>query len=103
MPAPAGSYQSHVGVHLILAEGRKVLLLNRANTGFADGCWSVPCGSVEHGETLGLHRVSGGQSRRVRLGAESVLTYGHSARYLLARTAIRSTLTQTYEGTSQML
>jgi 8-oxo-dGTP diphosphatase len=39
-------------VHLILAEGRKVLLLRRANTGFADGWWSVPGGSLEHGETL---------------------------------------------------
>jgi 8-oxo-dGTP diphosphatase len=52
MPAPAGSYRPHVGVHLILAEGRKVLLLRRANTGFADGWWSVPGGSLEHGETL---------------------------------------------------
>jgi 8-oxo-dGTP diphosphatase len=52
MPAPAVSYRPHVGVHLILAEGRKVLLLRRANTGFADGCWSVPGGSLEYGETL---------------------------------------------------
>jgi 8-oxo-dGTP diphosphatase len=52
MPAPAESYRPHVGVHLILAEGRKVLLLRRANTGFADGWWSVPGGSLEHGETL---------------------------------------------------
>ena len=52
MPAPADSYRLHVGVHLILAEGRKVLLLRRANTGFADGCWSVPGGSLKHGETL---------------------------------------------------
>jgi 8-oxo-dGTP diphosphatase len=52
MPAPAESYRPHVGVHLILNEGRKVLLLRRANTGFADGRWSVPGGSLEHGETL---------------------------------------------------
>jgi mutator protein MutT len=52
MPAPADSYRPHVGVHLILAEGRKVLLLRRANTGFADGSWSVPGGCLEHGETL---------------------------------------------------
>jgi hypothetical protein len=48
----ADSYRPHVGVHLILAEGRKVLLFRRANTGFADGCWFVPGGSLEHGETL---------------------------------------------------
>jgi mutator protein MutT len=52
MPAPADSFRPHVGVHLILADGRKVLLLRRANTGFADGSWSVPGGSLEHGETL---------------------------------------------------
>jgi mutator protein MutT len=52
MPAPAASYRPHVGVHLILTEGRKVLLLRRANTGFADGSWSVPGGSLEDGETL---------------------------------------------------
>ena len=52
MPAPADAFRPHVGVHLILAEGQKVLLLRRANTGFADGCWSVPGGSLEAGETL---------------------------------------------------
>ena len=52
MPAPAESYRPHVGVHLILTEGRKVLLLRRANTGFADGSWSVPGGALEDGETL---------------------------------------------------
>jgi 8-oxo-dGTP diphosphatase len=52
MPAPADSFRPHVGVHLILAEGRKILLLRRANTGFADGWWSVPGGSLEQGETL---------------------------------------------------
>jgi 8-oxo-dGTP diphosphatase len=52
MPAPAESYRPHVGVHLILVLGRKVLLLRRANTGFADGWWPVPGGSLEHGETL---------------------------------------------------
>ena len=52
MPAPAASYRPHVGVHLILTDGKKVLLLRRANTGFADGSWSVPGGSLEHGETL---------------------------------------------------
>lgn len=49
---PAERFRPHVGVHLIIAEGRKVLLLRRANTGFADGSWSVPGGGLEQGETL---------------------------------------------------
>jgi mutator protein MutT len=52
MPAPADRFRPHVGLHLILGDGRKILLLRRANTGFADGCWSVPGGSLEAGETL---------------------------------------------------
>src|ERR1700728_2330663 len=52
MPATATSYRPHVGVHLILAADGKVLLLRRANTGFADGCWSVPGGCLDAGETL---------------------------------------------------
>ena len=52
MPAPAGTYRPQVGVHLILLRDGKVLLLRRANTGFADGSWSVPGGSLEEGETL---------------------------------------------------
>jgi len=34
MPATATSYRPHVGVHLILTSGGKVLLLRRAGTGF---------------------------------------------------------------------
>jgi mutator protein MutT len=45
-------YRPHVGVHLILIEQGKVLLLQRANTGFADGSWSVPGGRLDEGETL---------------------------------------------------
>ncbi len=52
MPAQAASYCPHFGVHLVLIKGRKVLLLRRANTGSADGSWSVPGGSLEDGETL---------------------------------------------------
>jgi 8-oxo-dGTP pyrophosphatase MutT (NUDIX family) len=52
MPATATSYRPHVGVHLILTAGGKVLLLRRANTGFADGSWSVPGGCLDDAETL---------------------------------------------------
>jgi hypothetical protein len=38
MAEPADQvYRPHVGVHLILVEAGKILLLRRANTGFADG------------------------------------------------------------------
>lgn len=39
-----------VGVHLILIADGSVLLGRRENTGFADGCWSVPGGRLEPGE-----------------------------------------------------
>ncbi|MGP3918867.1 NUDIX hydrolase [Nonomuraea sp. 10N515B] len=52
MAAPAETFRPHVGVHLILIRGGKVLLLLRANTGFADGSWSVPGGCLDAGETL---------------------------------------------------
>lgn len=42
-----------VAAHLLLRddEGR-YLFMRRANTGYADGQWSVPAGHVEQGETL---------------------------------------------------
>ena len=45
-------------VHLLLFDGDKILLLRRCNTGFCDGCYSVPAGHVEDGEsaTLALAR-----------------------------------------------
>ncbi|WP_093168058.1 NUDIX domain-containing protein [Sinosporangium album] len=49
---PAETFRPHVGVHLTLIQDGKVLLLLRANTGFADGSWSVPGGCVDAGETL---------------------------------------------------
>jgi 8-oxo-dGTP diphosphatase len=52
MAAQAVTYRPHVGVHLILLRDRQVLLLRRANTGFGDGAWSVPGGSLDDGETL---------------------------------------------------
>jgi 8-oxo-dGTP diphosphatase len=52
MPATATSYRPHVGVHPILTNGGKVLLLRRANTGFADDSWSLPGGCLDEGETL---------------------------------------------------
>jgi 8-oxo-dGTP diphosphatase len=50
MSQPA--YRPGVGVHLILHREGKILLGLRANTGFADGWWSVPGGRLENGEPL---------------------------------------------------
>ncbi|MER6948077.1 NUDIX domain-containing protein [Nonomuraea sp. NPDC000554] len=52
MAAPADTFRPHVGVHLILIHQGQVLLLLRANTGFADGSWSVPGGCLDAGESL---------------------------------------------------
>ncbi len=52
MSTPAEIFRPHVGVHLILVEHGKVLMLQRANTGFADGFWSVPGGCLDEGESL---------------------------------------------------
>lgn len=52
MALSAEIFRPHVGVHLILVRDGKALLLLRANTGFADGSWSVPGGCLDVGETL---------------------------------------------------
>jgi ADP-ribose pyrophosphatase YjhB (NUDIX family) len=52
MATSAEIFRPHVGVHLILRRQDKVLLLLRANTGFADGSWSVPGGCLDAGESL---------------------------------------------------
>jgi ADP-ribose pyrophosphatase YjhB (NUDIX family) len=42
-----------VAAHLLLENERgEVLFVRRANTGYADGQWSVPAGHVDAGETL---------------------------------------------------
>lgn len=47
-------FRAHVGAHLILIdrEHDRVLLGQRVNTGFADGDWSLPGGSLDEGEPL---------------------------------------------------
>lgn len=38
--------------YIVFRRGQKVLLLLRKNTGYYDGCWSMPSGHVERGESL---------------------------------------------------
>jgi 8-oxo-dGTP pyrophosphatase MutT (NUDIX family) len=52
MTTTADDFRPHVGIHLILIQNEKILLIQRANTGFADGDWSTPGGSLDKGETL---------------------------------------------------
>ncbi len=41
-----------VAVHLFLIKDNKILLLRRFNTGYGDGCYSVPAGHVDGNETV---------------------------------------------------
>lgn len=42
-----------IAVHVLLGDGRgRALFQRRAGTGYADGCWSLPGGHVEPGETF---------------------------------------------------
>ncbi|MEU4243128.1 NUDIX domain-containing protein [Actinoplanes sp. NPDC026619] len=43
--------RAQVDVHLILRNGDRVLLGQRINTGFGDGCWHMPSGHGEDGES----------------------------------------------------
>lgn len=45
-------FQINLAVYLIFRQGNKVLLLKRANTGFADGKYSLVAGHVDAGESF---------------------------------------------------
>jgi 8-oxo-dGTP diphosphatase len=43
-------YKTCVDLHIILRQGDQILLGERCNTGFADGCWHLPSGHLDPGE-----------------------------------------------------
>lgn len=46
-----GRQRAQIDVHLILRRGDDILLGQRINTGFGDGCWHPPSGHGEDGES----------------------------------------------------
>lgn len=42
----------YLAIYCIVRDGGKTLMLQRANTGYADGKWSFPAGHVDEGEAL---------------------------------------------------
>lgn len=42
----------YLAIYCIVCDGERVLMLRRANTGYADGKWSFPAGHVDEGESL---------------------------------------------------
>jgi 8-oxo-dGTP diphosphatase len=48
---PRNGQRAQVDVHLVLRRGDEVLLGKRINTGWGDGCWHVPSGHGEEGES----------------------------------------------------
>lgn len=47
----AKSFKVKIGVFLLLIHNNELLLLRRYNTGIGDGCYVVPMGGVNEGET----------------------------------------------------
>lgn len=45
-------YKISIAVFLFLVQENKILLIKRSNTGWMDGFYSVPAGSIDGGETL---------------------------------------------------
>ncbi|TBL48139.1 NUDIX domain-containing protein [Obesumbacterium proteus] len=44
-------FRPYLAVYIIVRQQQRILLLQRKNTGFDDGKWSLPAGHVEEGES----------------------------------------------------
>ncbi|MGO1237584.1 MAG: NUDIX hydrolase [Hafnia alvei] len=44
-------FQPYLALYIIVRQQQRILLLQRKNTGFDDGKWSLPAGHVEEGES----------------------------------------------------
>lgn len=45
-------YNLSIAVFVLLLEGDEICMLRRSHTGWMDGCFSLPAGGLEKGETL---------------------------------------------------
>ncbi|GGV24689.1 hypothetical protein GCM10010495_45390 [Kitasatospora herbaricolor] len=50
--ASAGPHRTGIGLHLVIVDDGLVLLGRRRNSSFADGCWHLPAGHLEPGESI---------------------------------------------------
>jgi 8-oxo-dGTP diphosphatase len=66
---------------LILVRDGKVLLAQRAGTGYADGCWNLPSGKLEEGETITHAAVREGLEEIGVHLAEDGLEFAHLIHY----------------------
>lgn len=50
-------YNLSIAVFVLLIKGDELCMLRRPNTGWMDGCFSLPAGGLEKGETLSTAAV----------------------------------------------
>lgn len=70
-----------VAVHAFFIKDEQVLLLKRANTGYMDGCFSVPAGHVDGGESIWK-----AMQREIREEVDVVVKKAHQPIHVMHRT-----------------
>jgi 8-oxo-dGTP diphosphatase len=48
----SGRFSIPIGVHLVLIQNSEIALMQRSNTGYSDGLWSLPAGAIDGNEML---------------------------------------------------